>query len=48
MFSKRLLALAAVIGTLAYIGITHTAALITYITDLTADNESKDDDPDQS
>ena len=48
MFSKRLLALAAVIGTLAYIGITHTSALITYITDLTADNESKDDDPDQS
>ena len=48
MFPKRLLALAAVIGTLAYIGITHTAALITYITDIIADNESKDDDPDQS
>lgn len=49
MFPKRLLALVAVIGTLAYIGITHSAALITYITDLLSnDHKSEDDDPHQS
>ena len=47
MFPKRLLALAAVVGALAYIGLTHTAALITYITDrFENENEDKEKEED--
>jgi hypothetical protein len=46
MFPKRLLVLAAVVGTLAYIGLTHTAALITYITD-SVQNESEDEEKEE-
>ncbi len=46
MFPKRLLVLAAVVGALAYIGLTHTAALITYITDrFENEDKEKEEDP---
>ena len=38
---KRLIALAAALGTLIYIGVTHTAALVTLFRDL-MDSDKKD------
>ena len=43
---KRLLALAAVVGALLYVGAVHTGALITYLKDLT-DSESEETDPEE-
>ena len=44
MFSKHILALAAVVGALAAVGLTHASAIITYIKDLTdSDSDSKDE-----
>ena len=40
---KRLLALAAVIGTLLYVGLVHTSALITFLKDLTGDDPDETD-----
>ena len=40
---KRLLALAAVIGALLYVGLVHTSALITFLKDLTGDDPDETD-----
>lgn len=45
---RRFLALVAVIGTLAYIGITHSAALITLIHDFIDGEDDSDSSDDQS